>query len=45
LRASSRLAAVRADLGIAFVPEDMVEGDIAGGRLLLLLAKCEIPEP
>jgi DNA-binding transcriptional LysR family regulator len=35
---SMRLRAVTAGLGIAFVPEDMVQADIAAGRLVRVLA-------
>jgi DNA-binding transcriptional LysR family regulator len=42
---ATRLTAVRANLGIAFVPEDMVEGDIAAGRLIRVLEDWCDPFP
>jgi DNA-binding transcriptional LysR family regulator len=42
---SARLAAVRANLGIAFVPEDVVEGDIRAGRLIRVLEDWCDPFP
>jgi DNA-binding transcriptional LysR family regulator len=41
----TRLRAVRAGLGIAYVPEDVVQSDISAGRLIRVLADWCAPFP